>query len=60
MQIVPCRGCSSPVSVEALACPHCGQPTMLGKQKRSTLAVVLIVGVGTLVFYGMFFDVCRR
>jgi hypothetical protein len=48
------------VSVEAMACPQCGQPTLLGKQKPGPIVAIIIVALGALVFAGLFLDVCRR
>lgn len=60
MGLVPCRGCGVPVSVEAAACPRCGQPTMVGKQAQGRTIALVIVVVVALASVGMMFNACAR
>jgi hypothetical protein len=47
------------VSVEANACPRCGQPTMLGKQAQSRTIALVFVVIGAVISIGVFVDMCR-
>jgi hypothetical protein len=41
MTMTTCRECGKPISDQALACPHCGNPSarMMGYEYRSTAAI---------------------
>jgi hypothetical protein len=47
--LVPCRACGGSVSVDASACPRCGQP-VIGKPSGAVKVVVMVFGVALLVF----------
>lgn len=48
-RMVPCPGCHTTISVDAAACPHCGQPSATRtKPTAIVLGVILIVGLGLL------------
>lgn len=45
-QLVPCTSCRATISINAAACPHCGQPSPLKWSiGKKLLAAALLVGV---------------
>ncbi|MFA6494870.1 MAG: zinc-ribbon domain-containing protein [Candidatus Paceibacterota bacterium] len=54
MALLPCSQCGQAVSDEALTCPHCGAPTVLGQSQLNRVRARLnrnkkIVLTGTVV-----------
>lgn len=60
MQLMPCGVCGAPVSIEANACPQCGQPTLVGKQAQGQPIAIVLVVIGALVTVGAFYNMCAH
>lgn len=57
MNIAPCRACGQQVSVQAPACPHCGQPSPTprianAQQNAQIRSGAILVGLLVLCFFG--------
>lgn len=52
MAMTSCATCAKEISKEALACPHCGQPSPVVKPGVRALCAVLVLGLFVWWFLG--------
>jgi len=52
-EMITCRACGGPVSIEAVACPKCGQPTPKTEKKDFNNLVVWWLALGVIALLAL-------